>query len=89
MASKTTIIPAEPIDNPIHILRGQKAVLSSPMAVLYCVEAHVQIQDVKRNLNRFSKDFMLQFAHPKFANLKSQFGISSWGELHPRSAIKA
>jgi hypothetical protein len=34
---------------------------------------------VKRNIKRFSPDFMFQFNNEEFANLMSQIATSSWG----------
>jgi hypothetical protein len=42
-------------------------------------EPRVLVQAVKRNIERFPEDFMFQLSPEEFANLKSQFGISSWG----------
>ena len=42
-------------------------------------EPRVLVQAVKRNIERFPEDFMFQLSTEEFANLKSQFGISSWG----------
>jgi hypothetical protein len=81
MASKTLIIPAVRIEREICFLRGQKVMLSTQLAVLYGVEVRVLVQAVKRNLERFPKDFMFQLTRTEFANLKSQFVISSWGGL--------
>ena len=81
MVKKTSIIPAERIERAIYFLRGQKVMLSTHLAALYGVEARVLVQAVKRNLERFPKDFMFQLTRTEFANLKSQFVISSWGGL--------
>jgi hypothetical protein len=81
VVKKTSIIPAERIERAIYFLRGQKVMLSTHLAVLYGVEARVLVQAVKRNLERFPKDFMFQLTRTEFANLKSQFVISSWGGL--------
>jgi hypothetical protein len=81
MASKTLIIPADRIESAIYFLRGQKVMLSTHLAALYGVEVRVLVQAVKRNLERFPKDFMFQLTRTEFANLKSQFVISSWGGL--------
>jgi len=81
MAGKTFIIPAERIERSIYLLRGQRVMLSTHLAVLYGVEVRVLVQAVKRNLERFPKDFMFQLTRTEFANLKSQFVISSWGGL--------
>jgi len=55
--------------------------LSGYLAELYQVESRVLIQAVKRNIERFPRDFMFQLSKEEFANLKSQFVISSWGGL--------
>src|SRR6184192_3535150 len=67
------------VDNRILILRGQKVMLSTDLAELYGVEPRVLVQAVKRNLDRFPKDFMFQLSADEFAHLKSQIVISSWG----------
>jgi hypothetical protein len=81
MTSKLLTIPAERIESAIYLLRGQKVMLSPHLAVLYGVEVRVLIQAVKRNIERFPKDFMFQLTRTEFANLKSQIVISSWGGL--------
>jgi ORF6N domain-containing protein len=67
------------IENRILILRGQKVMLSTDLAELYGVEPRVLVQAVKRNLDRFPKDFMFQLSADEFELLKSQIVISSWG----------
>ena len=67
------------VENRILILRGQKVMLSTDLAELYGVEPRVLVQAVKRNLDRFPKDFMFQLSADEFAHLKSQIVISSWG----------
>ena len=51
--------------------------LSNHLADLYGVETRVLVQAVKRNIERFPKDFMFQLTDEEFANLKSQIVISS------------
>ncbi len=53
--------------------------LSTDLAELYEVEPRVLVQAVKRNIDRFPKDFMFQLSEEEFENLKSQIVISSWG----------
>lgn len=36
-------------------------------------------RQVKRNIDRFPKDFMFQLTAKEFENLRSQIGTSSWG----------
>ncbi len=61
------------------MIRGQKVMLSTDLAELYRVEPKVLVQAVKRNNDRFPKDFMFQLSNEEFKNLKSQFVTSSWG----------
>lgn len=46
--------------------------LSPHLAELYGVAPKVLVQQVKRNLERFPKDFMFQLTRAEFENLKSQ-----------------
>ncbi len=50
--------------------------LSNHLAELYGVETRALIQAVKRNIDRFPKDFMFQLSKKEFENLKSQIVIS-------------
>ena len=80
MTNKLKVIP-EIIENRIFIIRGHKVLLSTHLAELYGVEVKVLVQAVKRNKDRFPKDFLFQLTNDEFANLKSQFVTSSWGGL--------
>jgi hypothetical protein len=77
--TKTEIMSLERIEKSIFLLRGYKIMLSNHLAELYGVETRVLIQAVKRNIDRFPKDFMFQLSKKEFENLKSQIVISSWG----------
>ncbi len=79
MKAGKLVLPAELIENNIYLMRGQKVMLSPHLAELYQVEARVLIQAVKRNADRFLKDFMFQLTGSEYAHLKSQIVISSWG----------
>lgn len=76
---KSEVIPIERIESKIFFLRNQKVMLSNHLAELYGVETRTLIQAVKRNSDRFPKDFMFQLSPNEFENLKSQIVISSWG----------
>lgn len=67
------------IERRIFLLRGRRVMLSPHLALLYAVEPRSLIQAVKRNAARFPEDFMFQLEPVEYSNLKSQFGISSWG----------
>jgi len=58
--SEANLIPAERIERRILLLRGQKVMLDFELAELYGVEARTLNQAVKRNGDRFPKDFMFQ-----------------------------
>ena len=79
MAKTTAILPAETIESQILLVRGHKVMLSSHLAALYGVEPRALVQAVKRNRERFPKDFMFQLSAREFAVLKSQIVISTWG----------
>ena len=70
----TSTIETKPI---IQVIRNQRVMLSSELARLYGVSPSVLMQAVKRNLLRFPSDFMFQLNTDEWANLKSQFVISS------------
>jgi hypothetical protein len=55
-------------------------ILDAVLAELYGVETRALIQAVKRNPDRFPADFMFQLTTAEYADLRSQYVISSsWG----------
>jgi hypothetical protein len=72
-------VPAERIERSILLIRGQKVMLDRDLAQLYQVETRALLQAVKRNLDRFPRDFMFQLTQGEFQDLRSQSVISSWG----------
>ena len=78
-STTSAIVPVALISRKIFILRGQKIMLSSDLAILYAVRPKVLMQAVKRNASRFPADFMFQLTQTEAHNLKSQFVTSSWG----------
>src|ERR1041385_1621144 len=77
----SSLVRVETVANRIFMIRGQKIMLSTDLAELYGVPPKVLIQAVKRNLERFPKDFMFQLSAEEFNNLKSQIVTSSWGGI--------
>ncbi len=77
----SALVPIERIERTILLIRGHKVMLSTDLAEMYGVEPRALVQAVKRNRERFPKDFMFQLSEKEFANLKSQFVTSSWGGL--------
>ena len=79
MGTKRQLIPARSIIQSLHVIRGQKVMLSGDLAELYGVPVKVLNQAVKRQAARFPADFVFQLNRREFENLKSQFVTSSWG----------
>lgn len=76
---KELILLETDVQDKIYLIRGCSVMLDSDLAELYGVETRVLNQAVSRNLDRFPGDFMFQLSKDEWANLKSQFVISSWG----------
>jgi hypothetical protein len=66
------LISVELIERKIYLIRGHKVMLDSDLAEMYEVPTRVLLQAVKRNLNRFPEDFMIQLKYQDIAALRSQ-----------------
>src|SRR3989338_2506722 len=75
--TEIAIIPSEIIESKIYLVRGQKVMVDRDLARLYSVQTKVLKQAVKRNINRFPRDFMIQLTKGEFANWRSQFVTSN------------
>lgn len=74
----TQIIPKpESLAQLVFIVRGEKVLLDADLAMLYGVETGALNRAVKRNIERFPADFMLQLTQEEWEDLKCQIGISS------------
>jgi phage regulator Rha-like protein len=74
-----SLVPIEVIEKKILLIDGKKVMLDSDLAALYGVETKMLLRAVKRNLERFPDDFMVQLTKEEFDNLKYHFGTSRWG----------
>src|SRR5882724_11823961 len=74
---KSEIIPLDRIERRIYLLRGQKVMLDADLADIYGVSTKRLNEQVKRNLDRFPKDFMLQLTKEEVVALKSQIATSN------------
>ena len=68
------------IRNLIYVVRGQQVMLDSDLAMLYQVETRNLNKAMKRNIDRFPKDFCFQLTKEEYTNLMFQFGTSSLQE---------
>nr|MBC7614370.1 ORF6N domain-containing protein [Pseudopedobacter sp.] len=66
-------LPDELILNQIYVIREQKVMLDKDLAELYGVETRVLNQAVRRNIDRFPKDFMFELTPSEYESLRSQF----------------
>ena len=57
---KTILVPEEVIMSKIYQIRQQKVMLDMDLAALYGVETKYLKQAVRRNIERFPKDFMFE-----------------------------
>ena len=75
-----SLMPLERIERAILVIRGHKVMLDADLASLYGVEAKALNQAVRRNVERFPADFMLQLTAEEADHLRSQsVTSSSWG----------
>ncbi len=72
-------VPQESVKGKILLIRGHKVMLDRDLAYLYGVETKYLTRQVRRHKERFPSDFLLTLTQQEFANLKCQFGTSSWG----------
>ena len=72
------------IEERIFTIRGKQVMIDKDLALLYGVETKRLNEQVKRNIERFPKDFMFQLTMEEHQiisciDLKSQIATSSWG----------
>ena len=70
------IISIEAIERKIYFIRKQKVMLDRDLANLYGVETRVLNQAVRRNIQRFPKDFMISLTREEIMDI-SQIVTSS------------
>jgi hypothetical protein len=75
MSRSSTELPARLVESCIYKLRGMRVMLDRDLARLFGVETRVLNQAVKRNISRFSPDFMFPLTREEIARM-SQIVIS-------------
>lgn len=73
------MITEEFIMSKILLIRGQKVMLDSELAILYGVENKQLKRQVRRNIERFPEDFMFELTEIENEILRSQFGTLKQG----------
>ena len=73
-AASESLVPVEVIERKIYLIREQKVMLDADLAQLYGVVTGRLNEAVKRNRNRFPKDFMMRLT---LAEGRSVLGLRS------------
>ena len=66
-----SLVAMEVVEKKILSIRGQKVILDVDLAELYDVTTKVFNQAVKRNVDRFPKDFMFQLTADEALTIRS------------------
>ena len=77
MTKNITMLNEDSIKDKIYNIRGMKVMLDKDLAELYEVSTGRLNEAVKRNKERFPKDFMFQLTKDEFKNWVSQFAIAN------------
>ncbi|OXG09309.1 ORF6N domain-containing protein [Flavobacterium araucananum] len=77
--SEGLMITEEFIMSKILLIRGQKVMLDSELAILYGVETKQLKRQVRRNIERFPEDFMFELTEIENEILRSLFGTLKQG----------
>ena|SRR6218665_345745 len=73
------LVAEQKVLNKIYAIRREKVMIDEDLSEMYGIETKQLKRQVKRNLERFPKDFMFTLTKKEFENLRSQIGTSSWG----------
>jgi hypothetical protein len=82
-----TLVPPERIEGSILLIRGHKVILDSDLAALYRVPTKRLNEQVRRNRDRFPKDFLLQLTRAEHKLLRSQFATLKSGRGRHRKYL--
>jgi phage regulator Rha-like protein len=82
MPKSSNKLTSDQLDRLIYEVRGERVMLDSDLASIYGVETKALNRAVKRNRDRFPKDFMFQLSEDEWKNLRYQIGTSSSNSKH-------
>ena len=77
---QTQLIMSERIERHIFLIRGEKVMLDVHLAELYRVETKTLKRAVRRNQERFPKDFTFELTGREYSALRYHFGTLKRGE---------
>ena len=82
MPKSSNKLTSDQLDRLIYEVRGERLMLDSDLALIYGVETKALNRAVKRNRDRFPKDFMFQLSEDEWKNLRYQIGTSNSNSKH-------
>jgi len=74
------MVPEEIVISKIYVVRGHKVMLDSDLADLYHIETKQLKRQVRRNIERFPPDFMIELTKEEYEGLRSQIGTLKQGQ---------
>src|SRR2546428_3839457 len=87
MPKSSTKLTTDQLGRLIYEIRGERVMLDSDLASIYGVETKALNRAVKRNRDRFPKDFVLQLTRPESELLRRQFGTLKGGRGQHRKYL--
>ncbi|MDO9513736.1 MAG: ORF6N domain-containing protein [Elusimicrobiota bacterium] len=82
----SVLVPVEIIASKIFLIRGQKVMIDRDLAELYGVSTKALNQAVKRNVERFPEDFMVQLTNKEKKELVTncdRLGLLKYSSINP------
>jgi phage regulator Rha-like protein len=83
------LIPVENIAQKIYLIRGQKVMLDTDLAVFYGVEVKRLNEQIKRNMERFPENFCFQLNEQENESLRRQIGTSNLKSQNVTSRLRS
>jgi len=83
---KIAVYNSESIQRKIYTIRDLQVMLDRDLSELYCVETRRLNEQVKRNIERFPKEFMFQLTKEEYENLMLQIAMSNPAALRSQNA---
>jgi hypothetical protein len=77
VSRKKAAVAPQPIESLIHVIRGQKVMLDFDLARLYEIPTKAFNQAVRRNMERFPKDFAFQLSRSELEHWRPQIVTSN------------
>lgn len=82
MPNSSNKLTSDQLGRLIYEVRGERVMLDSDLASIYGVQTKALNRAVKRNRDRFPKDFVFQLSEDEWENLRYQIGTSSSDSKH-------